>query len=41
MQAAPSAPEFLQFLRYMDQNLPEDLDIHIFIDKYATHKMLP
>jgi len=30
--------EFLQFLRQMDANVPEDLDIHLVIDNYATHK---
>ena len=30
--------EFLQFLRYIDANVPADLDIHLIIDNYATHK---
>jgi len=30
--------EFLQFLRHVDANVPEDLDIHLVIDNYATHK---
>ena len=30
--------EFLQFLRQIDANVPEDLDIHLVIDNYATHK---
>lgn len=30
--------EFLQFLRHIDQNVPEDLDIHLVVDNYATHK---
>lgn len=30
--------EFLQFLRYIDQNVPDDLDIHLIVDNYATHK---
>lgn len=30
--------EFLQFLRYIDANVPADLDIHLVIDNYATHK---
>ena len=30
--------EFLSFLRYVDQNVPGDLDIHIVLDNYATHK---
>ena len=30
--------EFLQFLRQIDANVPEELDIHLVIDNYATHK---
>ena len=30
--------EFLQFLRHIDANVPEDLDIHLIVDNYATHK---
>jgi putative transposase len=30
--------EFLQFLRHIDSNVPDDLDIHLVIDNYATHK---
>lgn len=30
--------EFLQFLREIEQNVPKDLDIHMVIDNYATHK---
>ena len=30
--------EFLQFLRHIDQNVPDDLDIHLVVDNYATHK---
>jgi putative transposase len=30
--------EFLQFLRHIDENVPEDLDIHLVVDNYATHK---
>jgi putative transposase len=30
--------EFLQFLRHVDRNVPKDLDIHLVIDNYATHK---
>ena len=32
------ASEFLDFLRVMDRNLPDGLDIHIVMDNYATHK---
>lgn len=30
--------EFLQFLNHIDANVPEDLDIHLVVDNYATHK---
>ena len=30
--------EFLQFLRHIDANVPSELDIHIIMDNYATHK---
>jgi len=30
--------EFLQFLSHIDRNVPEDLDIHLVADNYATHK---
>ena len=30
--------EFLAFLRHLDVNVPRDLDIHLIIDNYATHK---
>ncbi len=30
--------EFLSFLRHIDANVPEDLDIHLVVDNYATHK---
>lgn len=30
--------EFLQFLNYIDENVPSELDIHLVIDNYATHK---
>lgn len=30
--------EFLSFLRHIDRNVPKDLDIHLIIDNYATHK---
>jgi len=30
--------EFLSFLRHIDNNVPGDLDIHLIIDNYATHK---
>jgi len=30
--------EFLAFLKHIDRNVPEDLDIHIICDNDATHK---
>lgn len=30
--------DFLTFLRHVDANVPADLDIHIVMDNYATHK---
>ena len=30
--------EFLNFLRHIDANVPEDLEIHLVVDNYATHK---
>jgi transposase len=30
--------EFLHFLKHIDANLPRDLDIHLVVDNYSTHK---
>jgi len=30
--------EFLQFLRHIDANVPADLEVHLIVDNYATHK---
>lgn len=30
--------EYLQFLRYIDANVPKDMSVHIIADNYATHK---
>jgi putative transposase len=30
--------EFLRFLQEIDANVPKDLDIHLVVDNYATHK---
>lgn len=30
--------EFLQFLRHIDANVPADLDVHLILDNYSTHK---
>lgn len=30
--------EFLQFLRHIEANVPQDLDLHLIVDNYGTHK---
>jgi putative transposase len=30
--------EFLQFLRHIDANVPPELDVHLIVDNYSTHK---
>lgn len=30
--------EFLAFLRHIEANVPDELDIHVVMDNYATHK---
>lgn len=30
--------EYLQFLKHIDANVPKDMDIHLVVDNYATHK---
>lgn len=30
--------EYLQFLKHIDINVPKDMDIHLVVDNYATHK---
>ncbi|MBW2035134.1 MAG: IS630 family transposase [Deltaproteobacteria bacterium] len=30
--------EYLQFLKLIEANVPKDLDIHLVVDNYATHK---
>jgi transposase len=32
------AKEFLKFLRTIDANVPETLDVHLIMDNYGTHK---
>lgn len=32
------AAEFLDFLKEIDRNVPDGLDVHIIMDNYATHK---
>ena len=35
------AKEFLTFLKTIDQQTPADLDLHLILDNYATHKAPP
>jgi hypothetical protein len=30
--------EFLGFLRQIEKSVPEDLDVHLIVDNYCTHK---
>jgi putative transposase len=30
--------EFLTFLNYLDASVPPDMDVHLIVDNYATHK---
>ena len=30
--------EFVEFLKHIDANVPDELDIHLVVDNYATHK---
>ena len=30
--------EFLSFLRHINANVPPDLDVHLVVDNYSTHK---
>jgi putative transposase len=30
--------EFLQFLKHIEQNVPQKLEVHLIVDNYATHK---
>src|SRR4030095_10040839 len=32
------ATEFLDFLKRIDTQVPHDLDVHVIMDNYATHK---
>ena len=38
MPEAASPEEFLSFLRLIDREVPAELDIHLVLDNYATHK---
>jgi len=33
--------EFIRFLKRIDQETPSDLDLHLIVDNYATHKHPP
>jgi putative transposase len=30
--------EYLDFLKHVDTNVPQDLDVHLVVDNYSTHK---
>jgi len=30
--------EYLDFLKHVDENVPQELDIHLVVDNYSTHK---
>jgi putative transposase len=30
--------EFISFLNHLDRNIPADLDVHLIVDNYSTHK---
>jgi transposase len=32
------AKEFIRFLKQIDETVPEELDVHLILDNYATHK---
>jgi transposase len=36
MQGTPST--FLGFLRHIEEQVPKDLDVHMIVDNYGTHK---
>ena len=38
LQAPPRDHEFLDFLKRIDAQVPNGLDVHIIMDNYATHK---
>ena len=38
VQATASSSEFLSFLKHIDANVPPDLDVHLVVDNYSTHK---
>lgn len=38
MQTPHRHQEFLAFLTHVDANVPADLDVHLILDNYATHK---
>jgi len=34
----PRHQEYLDFLKHVDANVPQELDIHLVVDNYSTHK---
>lgn len=37
-QCKPRHQEFLSSLRHLDSNVPPQLDLHLIVDNYGTHK---
>jgi len=37
-ECKPRHQEFLSFLRHLDESVPPELDLHLIVDNYATHK---
>jgi transposase len=38
MEARHTHVEWLRFLKQLDRDTPQDLDLHLIVDNYATHK---
>ena len=38
MQKKHRHQEFLSFLKTVKEQTPEDMDLHIIVDNYSTHK---
>jgi hypothetical protein len=36
--ASPPLREYRKFLTHVDANVPEELDVHLIVDNYGTHK---
>ncbi len=38
MTVAHRAVEFIQFLELIDKKVPKELDVHIVLDNYTSHR---